>query len=71
MFREALEEGYCEACNKFGKKIEFGQGLEICMYSQGMYNPMLGEITKVPNPAAISPVDAKAMEPKVNAKGGK
>ena len=70
MFREALEEGYCEACNKFGKKIEFGQGLEICMYSQKMYDSILGEITKVPNPA-ISPVDAKAMEPKEKIKGGK
>ena len=70
MFREALEEGYCEACNKFGKKIEFGQGLEICMYSRGMYNSMLGKITKVPNPAILA-IGAKAMEPKVNAKGRK
>ena len=71
MFGEALEKGFDDACKRVGKQIEFGKhGLEICMYSQVMYNPMLGEITKVPNPA-ISPVDAKAMEPKEKIKGGK
>ena len=69
MFRKALEEGYNEACIQLKKEIKFGQGLEICMYSQKMYNSMLDEITKVPNPA-ISPVDVKAMEPKVNGRDG-